>query len=183
MPISYADDTIDVRIFRQQLVPNNPTKKDVWWEVDSSDIPKFGWAWFYDGAVWRSPDQFWEFSLGGAGPSGITANFDTYFNCDQAFNSYYFKTLTMKSFHTIAQVSGTLWTVRLRSRTVTNAATNIAVANTSGKAANQWGSTGIIINATVASIPNLLFSVDFEKSSNDPGPLFAAVQVKYQFVR
>jgi hypothetical protein len=163
---------------RSSTGPSSPVVGDTWDELNVSNQQLYGWTWWWDGAYWRSPDQYFNFYTIGAS-SSVQGLHPTFLGLNMYIKSFrYFSNTSM------AQSGTNYWTINFNRRNLNGTATVLRTATTSTNVLNFWNYNGLSINTHVTTGVN--FTIYFDVSaapSNIPGTLSLVSLVDYQFVR
>lgn len=166
---------------RSQTQPSSPSAGDVWLELDSSNYPKYGWTWRWNGTYWLSPDMTVEASMG-----GITVLTYKYFAANPNFN-YWLKSFQVTTFLSgSAQVANNYWTILYYRSSVNNTSTNLVTYSTLANALNVWVRSTTALNYLVntSSTGTFIFAVNASTQMGTTAiTLYASCQVIYNYAR
>lgn len=159
-------------------VPTSPSTGDLWLELDGANYPLYGWFWRWNGTYWLSPDLVSDCAF----PNISVASY-YYPACNPGFN-YYFKSLNLTAFTTVAQSAGNLWTVTLDRRTANNTGTVFSTVTTSGNISTTWSrnsaNVSTHVNISTTSTYNFLLTI---APTGISGSLYAQIQVIFNYAR
>jgi hypothetical protein len=162
---------------RSQTEPATRAIGDLWMEVNSSDFPKYGWLWRWDGLRWLSPDLDLNYSL-----LNVTARFDSLIVCKN-FN-YFFKSISSNSLHGYQQSDYNYWEYWLIILKTNNGFTPIFTEDTKNQNPQVWTPKTTPINIFIdkANSETNLFNLIVQPHSYTTY-LFAAIQLTYNLSR
>ncbi len=161
-----------------QTEPATRAIGDLWMELNTSDFPKYGWLWRWDGLRWLSSDFELDYSVNNLG-----GRFDYFIHCNPAFN-YLFKAINSNFVLGYASDSTYYWQFDLLTISTSGSANTFFSDNTIGKPANVWSRKNTPINMLIdvaATSTNLFYLL--VQPHNYGGNLYAAIQLVYNLAR
>jgi hypothetical protein len=167
---------------RSQTEPATATRAigDLWMELNSSDFPKYGWLWHWDGSKWLSPDFELNYSI-----NNLPGRFDYFIHCNPSFN-YYFKAMNSNSSVNYPQTSAYYWKFDLLSISPGGAdpVVNLFNETTIGQSRNQWQrrNTPIGIFVDVGARATGYFNLIVQPNDGSSN-IYAAIQLIYNLAR
>jgi hypothetical protein len=147
-------------------------------ELNSSDFPKYGWLWRWDGLRWLSPDFELDYSINALG-----GRFDYFIHCNPTFN-YYFKQINSNFVVNYPQSSSYHWKFDLLTISTNGIANTFFSDNTIDHPANAWArkNTPIGVFVDVAAVSTNIFYLIVQPNAGSSN-LYAAIQLVYNLCR
>lgn len=158
---------------RSATEPSTKGVGDTWEEMDGSGNLRYGWAWWWDGAQWRSPDLYFPATLIGA--------YDAIQPTIPVFKIYV-KNVIAQIFVDAPQSASNYWTLQVESRAPNNEGTVLASTNTIATPSGQWAPLAFTANALIDTTQHTIIVVS-SRVTGSAGTAYIGVQAAYNIVR
>jgi hypothetical protein len=146
-------------------------------ELNSSDFPKYGWLWRWDGLRWLSPDFYLNYSI-----TGVSSRFDSLIVCKN-FN-YFFKSISSNSLHTSPQSEANYWEYWLIILKTGNGFSPVFTETTKNQGANVWTAKTTPIDIFIESVSSEVNLFDLIlQPHGSVATVYAAIQLTYNLAR